>query len=124
MEFQKAWCRETAHPAYRNKWTEDNPSVGQCLVTALVIQERYGGDIYSCKVGSCSHFINIIDERIVDKTAAQFGDTDNIKYLAGSFKLRTRSSLLKSKGVKERYELLKARLEDNKYVDIKQYLQN
>ena len=110
MELSKAWCRETAHPSYQNKWTEDNPSVGQCLVTALVIQEQYGGDIYSCKVGNCSHFINIIDERIVDKTAAQFGGQDNIKYLVGSFKLRTKSSLLKSKGVKERYELLKARL--------------
>lgn len=112
MDIRKAWCRETAHPSYRNKWTEDNPSAGQCLVTALIVQEQFGGDIYSCKVGNCSHFVNIIDERIIDKTAEQFGGTDKIKYLVGSFRLRTRESLLKSNDVKERYALLKARLDE------------
>ena len=72
MELRKAWCRETAHPSYQSKWSEDNPSVGQCCVTALVVQDLYGGDIYSCKVGKNSHFVNIINERIVDKTAEQF----------------------------------------------------
>lgn len=110
MEFRKAWCRETAHPSYQSKWSEDNPSVGQCLVTALIIQERYGGDIYSCKVGNNSHFVNIIDERIIDKTSEQFGGTGNIKYINGSFRKRTRTSLLKNKDVKARYELLKIRM--------------
>jgi hypothetical protein len=113
MELRKAWCRETAHPSYQSKWSEDNPSVGQCCVTALVIQDLYGGDIYSCKVGKHSHLVNIINERIIDKTAEQFGGVDKIKYISGSFKLKTRLSLLKSKSVKERYELLKARMEEN-----------
>lgn len=112
MELRKAWCRETAHPSYRDKWSEDNPSVGQCLVTALVIQDQYGGDIYSCKVGSNSHFINIINERIIDKTAEQFSGADKIKYISGSFRKRSRESLLKNKDVKQRYELLKARVEE------------
>lgn len=113
MELRKAWCRETAHPSYQDKWSEDNPSCGQCLITALVIQEQLGGDIYSCKVGNCSHFVNIINERIIDKTAEQFGGTAKIKYVAGSFRLRTRESLLKSKDVKQRYTLLKTRLGGN-----------
>ena len=112
MELRKAWCRETAHPSYRDKWSEDNPSCGQCCVTALVIQDQYGGDIYSCKVGNSSHFVNIINERIIDKTAEQFGGTDKIKYISGSFRKRTRTSLLKNKDVKQRYELLKARMEE------------
>jgi hypothetical protein len=111
MELRQAWCAATAHPSYRSKWTKENPSTGQCLVTALLIQEQFGGEIYSCKVGNCSHFVNIIDERIVDKTAEQFGGVDKIKYTTGSFRLRTRKSLLKCKNVKERYALLKARLE-------------
>lgn len=111
MELRKAWCRETAHPSYQSKWSEDNPSLGQCCVTALVIQDQYGGDIYSCKVGSNSHFINIINERIIDKTAEQFGGTDKIKYISGSFRKRARTSLLKNKDVKKRYELLKTRLD-------------
>ena len=111
MELRKAWCAATAHPSYQKDWTENNPSYGQCCVTALVMQDLYGGDIYSCKVGNNSHFVNIINERIVDKTAEQFGGGNKIKYVSGSFRKRTRTSLLKSKDVKERYELLKARLE-------------
>lgn len=111
MELEKAWCRETAHPSYQDKWSEDNPSCGQCCVTALVIQDKYGGDIYSCKVGNNSHFVNIINERIIDKTAEQFGGTGNIKYISGSFRKRARASLLKNKDIKQRYELLKARLD-------------
>jgi hypothetical protein len=111
MELRKAWCRETAHPSYQSKWSEDNPSYGQCCVTALVIQDLYGGDIYSCKVGKHSHFVNIINEKIIDKTAEQFGDTNNIKYVDGSFRKKSRMSLLKNKDIKQRYELLKSKLE-------------
>jgi hypothetical protein len=112
MELEKAWCRETAHPSYRDKWSEDNSYVGQCLVTARVIQDEYGVDVYSCKVGNNSHFVNIIDERIIDKTADQFGGTDKIKYISGSLRKRSRESLLKNKDVKQRYELLKARMKE------------
>lgn len=111
MELRKAWCRETTHPSYQSKWSEDNPSLGQCCVTALVIQDQYGGDIYSCKVGNNSHFVNIINERIVDRTAEQFGGSGKIKYIIGSFRKRTRMSLLNNKDVKARYEMLKARLD-------------
>jgi hypothetical protein len=111
MELRKAWCRETAHPSYQSKWSEDNPSIGQCCVTALVIQDKYGGDIYSCKVGKHSHFVNIINEKIIDKTAEQFGGINNIKYVDGSFRKKSRMSLLKNKDIKQRYELLKSKLE-------------
>jgi hypothetical protein len=112
MTLREAWCRETAHPSYQSKWSEENPSCGQCCVSALVVQDLLGGDVYSCKVGKCTHFVNIVNERIIDVTAEQFGGTSNIKYISGSFKLKTRSSLLKSQDVKERYYLLKARMEN------------
>ena len=112
--LREAWCRETAHPSYQKSWSKNNPSQGQCCVTALLIQEKYGGNIYSCKVGTHSHFINIIEDRIIDKTADQFGGLDKIKYIAGSFRLRTRESLLKNKNIKQRYELLKLRMEEYK----------
>ena len=58
MELRKAWCRETAHPSYQKKWSEYNPSFGQCLVTALCVQDKIGGDIYECFVNGKRHFIN------------------------------------------------------------------
>ena len=109
-KFKKAWCAETAHPAYRDKWSPNNPSAGQCVVTALIVQETVGGDIYACKVGRSSHFVNIIDDKIYDLTADQFGGTDNVKYIDGSFKLRSRESLLRNKDVLARYQILKERL--------------
>jgi hypothetical protein len=107
-KFKKAWCAETAHPSYRNKWSPDNPSTGQCAVTALIVQDLFGGDIYSCKVGKSSHFVNIINDKIYDLTVEQFGGVDSVKYVNGSFKLRSRKSLLQNKDVMERYQLLKS----------------
>ncbi len=109
-KIKKAWCAETAHPSYRDKWSLDNPSAGQCAVTALIVQEMIGGDIYSCKVGRASHFVNIVNDKIYDLTADQFGGTDKVQYINGSFKLRSRQSLLKNKDVLSRYELLKSKL--------------
>ena len=109
MELRKAWCRETAHPSYQGDWTEDNPSYGQCCVTALVMQDLYGGDIYECKVQGKRHYVNITQEGYLhDFTSSQFGD---MQLVYSDMKQRTRTSLLKSQSVKERYDLLKARME-------------
>ena len=62
MELRKAWCAATAHPSYQKDWTEDNPSYGQCCVTALTMQDLYGGDIYECKVHGKRHYVNITPE--------------------------------------------------------------
>lgn len=111
MELRKAWCRETAHPSYQNKWSADNPSYGQCAVSCLAMQDIYGGDIYECKVNGKRHYVNILPQgTMYDFTAEQF-NIKCIKY--DDMKPRTRSSLLKSASVKERYLMLKARLEDN-----------
>ena len=107
-KLQKAWCKETAHPAYQEKWSEDNPAIGQCAVTALIVQEKLGGDIMACKVGRSSHFVNVIDGAIVDLTLSQFGE--NAKYVDNSFQYRTAKSLLRNKDVRERYEILKSRM--------------
>lgn len=108
MNIREAWCRETAHPSYQKDWSEDNPSYGQCCVTALVMQEIIGGDIYECTMGRRKHFYNVTpDAQFHDFTIDQFpiprDCTKNVK-------LRTRESLLQSKDVRERYNLLKTRL--------------
>lgn len=111
MTLRQAWCKETAHPSYQKNWTEENPAYGQCAVTALIMQEIIGGDIYECTVNRKKHFYNVApDGRTYDFTQEQFGGAciiyDNIKE-------RTRESLLKVTNVKERYELLKSRMKEN-----------
>lgn len=106
MDLSKAWCKETAHPSYQSKWSKDNPSYGQCLVTALVMQDIMGGEIWECKVKGKRHYVNIGTEGgLFDYTRSQFGE-EAIVY--EELKPRTRASLLKSQNVKERYTLLKS----------------
>ena len=108
--FKNAWCRETAHPSYQQKWSEDNPSYGQCAVTALIVNDLCFAPIYKCKVGRTTHYYNMFlrNCQVIDFTCDQFNGK-KIDYLSGE--LVTREQLLKCKHVKERYDLLKSRME-------------
>lgn len=113
MNFRQAWCKETAHPSYQKEWNENNPTYGQCLPTALIVQDTFGGDIYSCKIKNKIHFYNIIDERIVDLTKEQFQSYENEPLFYEGTQKKDRNKLLKVKHVYERYKLLKQRLLTN-----------
>ncbi|WP_258728095.1 YunG family protein [Bacillus atrophaeus] len=63
----KSWSQKTS-----SKWTKECPSCGQCSVTALVIQDRYGGSILKTKVGGSRHFYNSINGGVYDFTSDQF----------------------------------------------------
>lgn len=120
MKLYKAWCKETCHPSYRDKWSPHNPAVGQCLVTALCVQDKYGGDIWSVKVGRNSHFVNVIDGALHDLTISQFFNGQPEWFYPVSYpqilyrnpQKRNREDLLKNKDTKERYLLLKSRLDE------------
>lgn len=101
--FFYAWSKETCFPLQREKWSKDNPSLGQCAITALIINDFYGGKIMWCMASSVSHYYNIIDNEIVDLTVGQFlGEIP--QYEEG--KERTREYLLSNKDTKNRYEIL------------------
>lgn len=72
--IREAWCRETASPGCVEQWSEDNPSFGQCAVTALLIQEIYGGVLLRTYVeGFGSHYYNRFPHGTeVDLTRDQF----------------------------------------------------
>lgn len=70
------YCVDTACPNYRAKWSADNPTCGQCVPTAILVQKLFGGDIY--KLESADHYYNIIDGEIIDLTKEQF-DIEGIK---------------------------------------------
>ena len=55
-----------------SKWTRDNPALGQCSVTALVVHDYLGGEILKTKYEGIWHFYNRIDGRSVDFTESQF----------------------------------------------------
>ena len=48
--LHKSWSKQTAYcPA---EWNKVNPSCGQCAVTALIVNDYFGGDIVWAEVGS------------------------------------------------------------------------
>lgn len=63
----KSWSQKTS-----SKWTKECPSCGQCSVTALVIQDRYGGSILKTKVGGSWHFYNSINGACMISRAISF----------------------------------------------------
>lgn len=93
----QSWNLETCSPGLRDKWNEENPSIGQCAITALIVNDFFGGKIMRCMVSSGSHYYNIIDDEFVDLTVEQFlGEIP--QYENGEE--RTREYLLSNKDTK------------------------
>jgi hypothetical protein len=70
--IRRAWSRDTS--AAPDEWSADNPARGQCAVTALVLQEIFGGKLLRCVAfGHESHYFNLVGGVEVDLTRDQFG---------------------------------------------------
>ena len=42
----KCWTRETCTERLRHVWSEQNKTCGQCSITAFLVQDLFGGEIY------------------------------------------------------------------------------
>lgn len=63
----QSWSSETS-----SLWSQDNPARGQCDVTAILINECFGGEILKTFIDGQPHFYNCIDGVNYDFTASQF----------------------------------------------------
>lgn len=77
--IRASWCLWTADPADHAKWSEENPSSGQCAVTALVVQDLLGGGLIESDVrradgtGGGYHYWNrLVGGAELDLTREQF----------------------------------------------------
>lgn len=72
--LRRAWCIDSCSPSLRDQWSEDKPMLGQCFVTAVLVRERFGGDIYETRFADGSiHYFNRVDGMVFDLTSEQFG---------------------------------------------------
>ena len=56
-------------------WTPDNSTLGQCSVTAFLMQDIYGGKVYGVPLGDGNyHCFNAVGGCIFDLTSEQFGN--------------------------------------------------
>ena len=71
--FLKGWSAETCYPKSKDKWTPENPTFGQCAVTALIVNDLFGGQIVSNS--QYHHYWNILEDgTVIDLTKEQWGD--------------------------------------------------
>ena len=107
--LRRSWTAETCSPSWREKWRPDNPSAGQCAITALLVNDYLGGEIMRCMTEDGSHYYNLMYGSIVlDFTEEQFGGKTP-DYRSGE--PRTREYLLSNADTAQRYELLKSNFE-------------
>ena len=65
--LRRSWSLKTSP-----QWLPENPARGQCNVTALVVWDRFGGEILKTPVGNDWHFYNRVAGTVYDLTAEQF----------------------------------------------------
>lgn len=52
------WCKETAYPSCQKDYDND-PTYGQCAITASLVYDLFDGTIYKLKVdGGGTHYFN------------------------------------------------------------------
>ena len=69
------WCRYTCAPRLRDKWSEENITLGQCSITAFLCQDIFGGQVFGVlRPAGNYHCYNDVDGHIFDLTSEQFGE--------------------------------------------------
>lgn len=102
----ESWSAETAFDP--EIWSPECPSTGQCVPTALFIQEISGGTLARTVIDDVSHYFNVLDNgEVVDATIQQFENP-----IIEDVQARDRESLLANPDVRRRYELLKQRVSE------------
>lgn len=65
--LDEAWSLESAR-----QWSKENPANGQCNVTAAVIHDLFGGEVWRTRYPDIWHYYNAFDGKRVDLTDSQF----------------------------------------------------
>ncbi|MBR6028638.1 MAG: hypothetical protein IKP40_06060 [Clostridia bacterium] len=102
------WCADTCAPRMRDEWTPDNPTWGQCSITAFLCQDIFGGKVYGVPLGDGNvHCFNAVDGHVFDLTSEQFGE-QKLNYESCPEQSREKHFAKEEK--RKRYELLKEKL--------------
>lgn len=109
--IKKSWDIKTCHPDSVKDWSKDNSAIGQCGVSVLIIQDYFGGKIAFNR--NLHHVWNVFDNGSeYDISRKQFPKSKLIEkegFISREEMLENELAL--KAHVKERYELLKSRVE-------------
>lgn len=72
--LSRLWCAETCAPRMRREWTRENPTWGQCSITAFLAQDLFGGKVCGVpRPDGSFHCFNVVGDCVFDLTSEQFG---------------------------------------------------
>ncbi|MBR2123086.1 MAG: hypothetical protein IJ930_09235 [Lachnospiraceae bacterium] len=102
------WAADTCAPRMRPDWTPQNRTLGQCSVTAFLMQDIYGGKVFGVPLDDGNfHCFNAAGGCVFDLTSEQFGD-EKLDY--SDCPEQDRNVHFAKEEKRQRYELLKERL--------------
>ena len=102
--LSRIWCEYTCAPRLRNEWSRDNITLGQCSITAFLVQDIFGGKVFGVlRPGGNYHCYNVIGGTKFDLTSEQFGD-EKLSYEENPEQFREVHFAKQEK--KQRYEYL------------------
>ncbi len=106
------WRVETCAPRMRDDWSESNKTLGQCSITAFLVQDIFGGEVYGIlRPGGNYHCYNVIGGRQYDLTIEQFGEEASSLVFDDS-NPQSRETHFAKEEKYERYLLLKSLLKE------------
>ena len=106
--LSQIWCEYSCAPRYRAEWSADNKTLGQCSITAFLVQDIYGGEVFGVPLtGGGYHCYNKVGEVVFDLTSEQFGN-EKLVYDCSNPQSRAEHFALSEKY--ERYLYLKNQL--------------
>lgn len=109
----RVWSKETCTPRMKNDWSAKNPSVGQCTITAFLVQDYFGGDVFAIEYEAGHyHSFNVINDIVFDLTSEQFSNIQNNYLLNRKKQLRDEHFKLNNGEKYERYKKLKSLCEE------------
>ena len=107
-DLSAIWSRETCAPRLRPDWSPENRTLGQCSITAFLVQDLLGGEVRGIPLPDGSvHCFNVVGGYAFDLTSEQFGDAV-LDY--EDRPLQSREMHFANADKRQRYELLKALL--------------
>ena len=93
----------------RDRWTEENRTLGQCSITAFLAQDIFGGKVCGMPLGDGNfHCYNVVGPWVFDLTREQFGEKA-LCYENNPEQLRQVHFAKEEK--RRRYELLRRKVE-------------
>ena len=102
------WSADTCAPRLRADWSPENRTLGQCSITAFLLQDIYGGKVLGVPLEDGNfHCFNVVGDCVFDMTSEQFGTT-RLDY--ADCPEQKRSVHFAKEEKRQRYESLKKKL--------------